>query len=133
MRAASPRGRRPFFTTRRRVLKVSGLDSTLFWLRLAQLLLAIPLLAIAGQGIVYVLTRVFGQDPRANFFYRLLEVIGRPVTRAARLITPRFVADRHLPLVAASLLAVGYVWTMIAIANACVGAGMPVAQCLQGR
>jgi hypothetical protein len=42
---------------------VSGLDSTLFWLRLAQLLLAIPLLAIAGQGIVYVLTRVFGQDP----------------------------------------------------------------------
>jgi hypothetical protein len=112
---------------------VSGLDSTLFWLRLAQLLLAIPLLAIAGQGIVYVLTRTFGQDPKANFFYRLLEVIGKPVTRVARFITPRFVADRHLPLVAASLLAVGYVWTMIAIANACVGAGLTVAQCLQGQ
>lgn len=133
MRAASPRGRRPFFTTRRRVLKVSGLDSTLFWLRLAQLLLAIPLLAIAGQGIVYVLTRTFGQDPKANFFYRLLEVIGKPVTRVARFITPRFVADRHLPLVAASLLAVGYVWTMIAIANACIGAGLTVAQCLHGE
>ena len=37
MRAASPRGRRPCFTTRRRLLKVSGLDSTLFWLRLVQL------------------------------------------------------------------------------------------------
>jgi hypothetical protein len=112
---------------------VSDLNTTLFWLRLVQLVLAIPLLAIAGQGIVFVLTRVFGQDPKANFFFRLLEVIGSPVTRLARFITPQFVADRHLPLVALSLLAVGYVATMIAIANACVGAGLPVAQCLQSR
>jgi hypothetical protein len=109
------------------------LQNSLYWLRLIQLLLAIPLLAIAGQGFVHVLTRAVGQDPKANFFYRLLEVIGSPVTRLARYITPKFIADRHLPLVALSLLAVGYVWTMIAIANLCLGAGVPVAQCLQGN
>jgi hypothetical protein len=35
--------------------------------------------------------------------------------------------------VAFSLLAVAYVWTMLAIANACMGVGLPVAQCLQDR
>lgn len=112
---------------------MADIQSSLFWLRLIQLLLAIPLLALVGQGFVFVLTRAFGQDPKANFFYRLLEVVGSPVTRLARFITPRLVADRHLPLVALSLLAVGYVWTMIAIANLCVGAGLPVGQCLQGN
>jgi uncharacterized membrane protein len=112
---------------------VNELQSTLFWLRLVQLLLAIPLMALAGQGIVHVLTRLFGQDPNANFFYRVLATVASPFTRACRWITPKFVADRHLPLVALSLLLVGYVWTMLAIANACIGAGLPVSQCLQGR
>jgi hypothetical protein len=39
---------------------VNDLQTTLFWLRLVQLLLAIPLLTLAGQGIVHVLTRMFG-------------------------------------------------------------------------
>ena len=112
---------------------MNDLQSTLFWLRLVQLLLAIPLLALAGQGIVNVLTRMFGQDPKTNFFYRVLETVSLPFTRACRWITPKFVADRHLPLVALSLLLVGYVWTMLAIASACVGAGLPVGQCLRGR
>ena len=109
------------------------LQTTLFWLRLVQLILAIPLLALAGQGIVNVLTRLFGQDPKTNLFYRVLETVGSPFTRACRWITPKFIADRHLPLVALSLLIVGYVWTMLAIANVCIGAGLPVGQCLQGR
>ena len=107
------------------------LQSTLFWLRLVQLLLAIPLLALAGQGIVLVLCRVFGQEPQSNVFYRLLQTIGSPFTRLCRWITPRFVLDRHMPLVAVSLLLVGYGWTLIAIANACMAAGLPIAQCLQ--
>ena len=112
---------------------MADFQSSLFALRLAQLLIAIPLLALAGQGIVHVLTRLFGQDPQANFFYRLLETVASPFTRACRFITPKFVPDRHLPLVALSLLLVGYVWAMLAIGNACIGAGLPVSQCLQGR
>jgi hypothetical protein len=111
---------------------MADLQTSLFWWRLLQLLLAIPSLAIAGQGLVYLLARVAGQDPKANFFYRLFEIVGSPVTRLARLVAPRFIADRHLPLAAFSLLAVAYVATMFAIANLCIGAGVPVAQCLRG-
>jgi hypothetical protein len=111
---------------------LADLDSTLFWLRLLQLLLAIPLLALVGQGLVWVLARAFGQPPAQNFFYRLLQTIASPVVKACRWISPRFVADGQVPWVALSLLAVAYVWTMIAIANVCIGAGLGVAQCLRG-
>jgi hypothetical protein len=108
-------------------------DSTLFILRLVQVVLAVPLLALLGQGVTWVLARGFGQDPAQNFFYRLLEIVPRPFVKLARLITPKLIADRHIPLVVLSLLAVGYVWTMIAIANTCHARGLPVAQCLQAR
>lgn len=111
---------------------MNDLGSTLYWLRLVQLLLAIPLLSIVGQGVVFMLTRVFGQDPQANFFYRLLAVVVSPVTRLCRYVTPKFIDDRHMPLVALSLLVVGYAWTMFAIADACHRHGLAVAQCLGG-
>ena len=112
---------------------MSDLQSTLFWLRLTQLLLAIPLLALAGQAATYLLVRMFGQSPEQNFFYRLLALIASPAVKPCRWITPRFIADRHVPFAAFGLLGAGYLWTMLAIANACIAAGMSVAQCLQGR
>lgn len=112
-------------------IELTDLQQSLYWLRLVQLLLAVPLLALVGQGLVWVLARGFGQPPAANVFYRLLALIASPATRLARLVTPRFVADRHVPLVALSLLVVAYVATMLAIASQCLGAGVPVAQCLQ--
>ena len=112
---------------------MTDFSTTLFWLRLVQVVLAIPLLALAGQGIVFVLTRAFGQDPKANFFYHVLETVGLPFRWLCRRITPRFVADRHMPLVALSLLVVGYAWVTLEIGSACARQGLPVAQCLQGR
>jgi len=109
------------------------LNSTLFWLRLVQLLLSIPLLALAGQGVVFLIARSMGQDVGTNLFFRILETVVMPFTRLARLITPKAIGDRQLPLVVLSLLLVGYVWVMIAIANLCVSHGVAVAQCLQGR
>ena len=112
---------------------MDDLDSTLYWLRLVQLILAIPLLALAGQGALFLIARSMGQDAGANFFYRILEIVVMPFTRLARLITPRKISDRQLPLVVLSLLLIGYFWVMIAIANQCVSHGLAVAQCLQGR
>ena len=112
---------------------MDDLVSSLYWLRLVQLLLAIPLLALAGQGVVFLIARSMGQDVTSNFFYRILETVVMPFTRLARLITPRKISDRQLPLVVLSLLLVGYFWAMIAIADLCVSHGVAVAQCLQGR
>lgn len=109
------------------------IEPTLFWLRLVQLLIAIPLLALAGEGAVWLLARMVGQPPRQNFFFRLLEVVASPVVKPFRWITPRFVPDRHVPFAAFCLLLVAYFWVMLAIADACAGAGFPVGQCLRGR
>ena len=112
---------------------MDDLVSTLFWLRLLQLLLAIPLLALVGQGVVFMIARSMGQDVGSNFFFRILEIVVMPFTRLARLITPKVISDRHLPLVVLSLLLVGYIWVMMAIADLCVSHGVAVAQCLQER
>lgn len=112
---------------------MADFQSSLFLLRLVQLLIAIPLLALAGQGIVNVLTRMFGQDPKSNFFYRVLELVGSPFTWVCRWITPRFVAERHLPLVALLLLLVGYAWVTLEIGGVCTRQGLTAKQCLQSR
>lgn len=113
---------------------MNDFQSTLYWLRLGQLLVAIPLLALAGQGATFVLARLMGQPPTQNFVYRLFEIVASPVVKPCRWIAPRrFVADRHLPAVAFSLLLVAYGWLMIEIADACMRQGMAVAACLQGR
>ena len=112
---------------------MSDLPSTLFWLRLVQLVIAVPLLALAGQGATRILVRMMGQDPTKNFAYRLFEIVASPVVKPCRYIAPKFIADRHLPLVALALLAAGYIWTIFAIGDACITAGIPVGQCLENR
>jgi len=75
------------------------LGTSLLLLRIVKLVLEICLLALVGQGIVFVLVRGIGQDAKRNFFYRVLETVSSPFVKLARYITPRFVPDRHLPLV----------------------------------
>ena len=77
--------------------------------------------------------RAVGQPPENNFFYRTLQVVTSPFTKLVRLVSPKFVIDRHIPWAAFALLAVAWVWVTFTIANACIGAGLPVSQCLQGR
>lgn len=112
---------------------VNDLQSTLFWLRLVKLLIEIALFALIGQGGMNVLARMMGQPPATNVAYRVFKIVTSPVVRTCRWITPRFIADRHLPLVAFSLLVVGFASVLFAIANACIGAGLPIGQCLQDR
>jgi hypothetical protein len=112
---------------------VNDLHSTLFWLRLAQVIVAIPLFALAGQGATSVLARMMGQPPQKNFIYRLFQIVASPVVKPCRYITPRFIPDRHMPLVGFSLLLVIYLWIMLEIAAACGRHGLPIAQCLQSQ
>lgn len=111
---------------------VTDLESTLYWLRLVQVLVAVPLLALAGQAAVAVLARLMGQPPEDNIVYRLFRLVASPVVKPCRFIAPRFIPDRHVPYVAFSLLLVAYAWLMIEIANVCVRHGLAIGTCLQG-
>ena len=65
----------------------------------------ILVLSLAGQGILWL---VAGRARESNFVYKMFAAVTRPVMRLARLITPRFVLDRHVWMVAVLLVLV--VW-----------------------
>ena len=96
----------------------------LTFLTLAQLVLYVPLLALLGQGVLYVLA---GARRDSNFFYQLLKLISKPFTFIVRKITPRQVADRHVPVATFFLLLVVYAVVTLERIQLCVQIG--VEQC----
>ncbi len=75
-----------------------------------KLIAEIALLALLGQWLLGLLA---GAKRDKNLFYQMLQIMGKPFVAMARLVSPRFVLDRHLPLVA--FLLVGFVWIGVTI------------------
>ncbi len=75
-----------------------------------KLVAEIALLALLGQWLLGLLA---GAKRDKNIFYQLLEIMGRPFVMVARLVSPKFVVERHLPLVAFLMLA--FVWLGVTI------------------
>ena len=65
--------------------------------------------ALIGQGALAVLA---GKYRDQNAFYRVLRTVTGPVVRAVRFVTPRFIIDAHVPMLAFFLL----FWLWIALA-----------------
>lgn len=86
-----------------------------------KLIAEIALLAMVGQWLLGLLA---GSKREGNFLYRLLQTLTSPVVKAVRIITPRFVLDRHIPL--AAFLALLSVWLVATIAkiNLCLQLGV---------
>lgn len=70
-----------------------------------KLIAEIALMALLGQWLLGLLA---GAKKEQNLFYQILQIIVRPFVSVARLLTPKLVLDRHLPLVAFLLLL--FVW-----------------------
>ena len=66
-----------------------------------KLIAEIALMALLGQWLLGLLA---GAKRDKNIFYQILQMVGRPFVSVARLVTPKFVVERHLPLVAFFLL-----------------------------
>ncbi len=64
---------------------------------------------LAGQGFIYVLS--FGRS-ESNAVYRFMRLLTSPITKVVRLITPKKIADRHVPVVAFFLLF--WLWLFLA-------------------
>ena len=90
-------------------------------LNIVQLVLYIALLALLGQGALYVLA---GARRDTNFFYRLLQVIAKPFTLPVRWITPRQVDDRHVPVVTFLLLLIVYAVVTFEKIDLCLASNM---------
>ena len=85
-----------------------------------KLITEIALMALAGQLIVGLLA---GAGRERNLFYKLLEVITSPFVKLLRLITPRLVLERHLPIAAFLLLIVAWVGLTATKINLCLQTG----------
>lgn len=66
-----------------------------------KLIAEIALLALLGQWLLGLLA---GAKKDQNLFYQILQIVGRPFVAVARLLSPKIVLDRHVPLVAFFLL-----------------------------
>ncbi len=73
-----------------------------------KLVAEIALMALLGQ---FLLGLLIGRKRDSNMFYGVLDVLTRPFVKLTRLITPRLVLDRHVPLVAFLLLAM--IWLVV--------------------
>ncbi|MCW5666435.1 MAG: hypothetical protein KIT35_21600 [Piscinibacter sp.] len=86
-----------------------------------KLVAEIALLALAGQ---FLLALLAGARRERNFFYRLLQILTNPFVRGVRLITPRVVLDRHIPLAAFVLLAMVWAIATLVKINLCLQVGV---------
>lgn len=75
-------------------------------------LVEVALFAFMGQGILYVLA---GASRDRNVVYGILKTLTSPITKFTRLVSPRFVVDQHIGLLAFFLLAV--VWAGLTLAK----------------
>ena len=91
------------------------------FLNIAQLLLYIGLLALVGQGLLYVLT---GQKRDSNLFYQLFQVLNRPWMALARLLSPAKVASQHHGWVAFFVLGAMYLVVTVLKIERCVSVAM---------
>jgi hypothetical protein len=93
----------------------------LSFLNIVQLVLYIALLALVGQALLFVLA---GANRDRNIFYQLLQILSKPFTLLVRKLTPKQVADRHVPLVTFLLLLIIYAVVTFEKISLCVETGM---------
>lgn len=93
----------------------------LTFLNIVQVVLYVALLALVGQGVLYV---IVGAKRETNLFYTLLRVISKPFTVPMRKVTPRQVGDHQVPIVTFFLLVILYGIVTFERADLCVTSNM---------
>lgn len=86
-----------------------------------KLLAEIALLALLGQ---FVLGLLAGAQRDRNLVYQLFQVVTKPLVAGVRMITPRVVLDRHVPLAAFLLLTMVWIVATLTKIDICVRIGV---------
>ena len=77
-----------------------------------QLVVAIALMALIGQAVLYVLA---GRNRDRNVFYQIIRIIPSPFVKLTRFLVPRTFEDRFMPFAAFCWLAAVFLWLAFAI------------------
>jgi len=83
-------------------------------------LLELTGLFLFGQGVLYLMA---GKDRDRNWIYQLFRVLTSPMTKFARLVTPKAIVDRHIPYVAFLLILWAWLFLVFWLLPELCGAG----------
>ncbi len=97
----------------------------LLFLNIAQLLLYIGGLGLAGQGLLFLLA---GQGKDNNLFYQLICMVNKPWTLLARFISPKQIVDSQIPFVAFCIVGILYIAVTLAKIEYCLSIGIAACQ-----
>lgn len=86
-----------------------------------KLVAEIALMALIGQWLLGLLA---GKRRDTNVFYKILQALTGPFVKGARLIAPRIVLDKHVPLVAFFLLLFAWVFATVTKISLCLETGV---------
>lgn len=75
-------------------------------------LVEVLLLTFIAQGILHVFA---GSNRDSNIVYNVFVIINRPVWKATRFITPRFIVDAHVGFVSFFILVLA--WLLLVVAK----------------
>lgn len=95
----------------------------LLLLRSLQLVFYVAGLALAGQGVLYVLA---GAAREGNVFYRVLRTVARPLTWTLRRVLPRTLPDRQVAVLTFALVWGAYLAVTLELIGWCASQGMAV-------
>ncbi len=87
-----------------------------------KLITEVALLALLGRCLLGLL--VTGAKRDHNFFYQVLRITGAPFIALTRRISPAFVSDASVPLVALLVLALVWLGATILKIHTCLQMGM---------
>jgi len=85
-----------------------------FLLRALKAVVEVAGFAYLGQALVAVFS---GARREQNVIYQVFRIVTGPVTRATRVLMPRFIPDRHIPFVAFGLLLWVWIFAIIGLAS----------------
>ena len=77
-----------------------------------QLVIAIALMALIAQGVLYILA---GQEREKNLFYQIVRIVPSPFVKLTRLVTPKVFEDRVIPFATFCILSAIFLWLAFAI------------------
>lgn len=93
----------------------------LLFVSTVKLIAEIALMAMLGQWVLGLLA---GAKRESNFFYQLLSVLTKPFLKGVRMISPKVVIDRHIPLATFVMLAMAWIVATITRIGICVEIGV---------
>lgn len=96
----------------------------LFAASAVKLVAEIALLALLGR---FVLGLLAGERREGNVFYKVLEAMTKPFIQGTRLIAPRAVLDRHVPL--ATFLLLLTIWLVATLVKVEICLKIGIEQC----